>query len=432
VRRALPLAVGVVAGLIAAPRGAFAGEPPVASDLRVAFEAQFPKSDANATALELERLAAGIGIDLAPQPRRDPEKPDEPVPPPKDGRARPEPGTEFKLPVQEFLQRELSVADERIGRAAPVVEKFLEEHGDDVAAIESVLLAHEEPRWEIDVALRGDAPIPNLLGHIRLQRLLLARALVLARQGDKDGAEQTMEASWRLHGAVLSRPDLISQLIAVAVARFQSGVLRKIDSPFYDWPDRLRAGGVLEGVLVALQNENWFFKEGEERDGRPGPYGHAWRGFVANVQAYRGCSWDSRMLADAWRRASEEIETDDEYDAVTSISTPNLFEAVLRARRVAIDNELTALVLDARAERAALRRPRWPGRLRTLGAGLCPNGPWSYRVERNGTARFAFEDHVEGGSTPFQLPLQFFAGTPLKRRPTKKGEVVNPPPKPAS
>jgi len=44
-----------------------AGEPPAASTLRVALEAQFPKSAANETALELERLSARIGIDLAPR-----------------------------------------------------------------------------------------------------------------------------------------------------------------------------------------------------------------------------------------------------------------------------------------------------------------------------------------------------------------------------
>src|SRR5436190_12596394 len=64
-----------VLGLLSACTAAYAVEPPRPSDLRVAFEAQFPKSDANGTALDLERLAARIGIDLAPRALADPEKP---------------------------------------------------------------------------------------------------------------------------------------------------------------------------------------------------------------------------------------------------------------------------------------------------------------------------------------------------------------------
>jgi hypothetical protein len=407
---------------------ALGAEPPSASTLRAAFEAQFPKSDANGTALELEGLSAGIGIDLAPRAPVDPNKPDEPAPPPKDGRARPEPGTENRLPLIEFLQRELSVTNEKIGKASPVVEKFFEEREAEISEIESYLLSHEEPRWEVDVQARMDAPIPNLLGNIRLQRVLLTRALLLARGGNPNGAIETMEASWRLQSALLVRPDLISHLIAIAVARFQAGVLRKIDSPALGWSERLRSPSAgVAGYEAALQNQIWFHSREAEADPDFQTYRHAWERFIELVERRSPCSWSEAVFGDAWEEATP--DADEDHRIIFGIATPNLNNGLLRARLLAVDAELTALILDARGERAALRHPRWPAKLLTLGSGVCPEAKWSYRALPDGTARFRFESRLEGNEgIPYRLPLEFIAGTPLKRRPAKKGVVVNPPP----
>jgi hypothetical protein len=54
--------------LISATALALAGERlPEPASTRAAFEAQYPKSGPSGSALELERLAAGVGIDLAPK-----------------------------------------------------------------------------------------------------------------------------------------------------------------------------------------------------------------------------------------------------------------------------------------------------------------------------------------------------------------------------
>lgn len=406
------------------------GEPPSVSDLRIAFEAQFPKSDANGTALELERLASALGINLVPGPFPEPPKEGETPPPPNDGRVRPAPGTEMALPLLDFLQRELAVSDERIGRAPPAVERFLEEREGEISAIESILLGNEEPRWEMDVAAGTKSPIPNLLGVLRLQRLLLTRALVLARAGETDAAVETMEASWRLHGALLSRPELISQLIAIAVAKLQVGVLRKIDSPAYGWSERLRSpGSGAAGIAAALANEIWTYSTESSHEEGFASYARTYRRFLANLEPLSLCSWSEAILKGAWEDAVLEMDDENLRIILLEIQTPNLSNGLLRARRLAIDSELTALVLDARAERAALRRPRWPAKLLTLNTGVCSEARWAYRVERNGTARFRLETAIDDPDVvPFRLPLEFTAGKPLVRRPARKGVVVNPAP----
>ena len=385
-------AVAVAASTLVLSNNGRAGEPPHAADLRADFDAQFPKSAANGTALD----------------------------PPDDGRTRPAPGTENRLAFQDFVQKELAVTNERIGRAAPAIERFLEDRGGEISRIEGLLLTHEEPRWEIDVGAEAKAPIPNLLGILRLQRLLLTRALVFAREGRTDDALETMEASWRLQGSVLSRPEIISQLIAIAVARFQAGVLRKIDSPAYGWSERLRSPGAgVDGYEAALQNEAWFFPA--RADPKDELFSRAKfaanRAFLAGVEREDLCSWSPDGLEAMWQDAASGIEDEPIRNFIAEVAWPNIANGLLRARQVAVDSELTALILDARAERAAQRRPHWSGRLLTLGTGVCPDARWSYRVSLNGTARFAFEGRLEGADgAPFRLPLEFTAG---KAKPSK-------------
>ena len=410
----------VLAAILVPAAGARAGEPPQAANLRAAFIAQFPKSGANSTALELEERAAALGIDLAPKTPMDPERPDVIPPPPKDGRVRPAPGTELQLPFADFVQRELAETTEKVGRAAPAVERFLEEHDGEIGQIEACLLTHEEPRWELDVEAETKAPLPNVLGLLRLQRLLLTRALVLARERKTDAALETMEASWRLHGALLSRPELISQLLAIAVARLQAGVLRKIDSPAYGWSERLRSPGFgVAGYEAALQNEGWRFPErtNPEDDAFARAERNTDRGFVERLERQDLCSWTQASLAETWNDAASQVESDPVRTVLSEINRPNISGGLLRARQVAIDSELTALVLDARVERAAQRRPHWPDRLLTVGTGVCPEARWTYRVNPNGTVRIAFESRIEdAGGSPFRLPLEFTAGKPRPAR----------------
>jgi hypothetical protein len=244
-----------------------------------------------------------------------------------------------------------------------------------------------------------------------------------------------MEASWRLQSAVLSRPELISQLIAIAVARFQAGVLRKIDSPAFGWSERLRKGlGGLTGYQAALQNEAWILSAEDAGDRISIEEARAAGRYIESLAQTSVCAWSETDFEAARDAAAAEIESEEVRYVFLEIRSGNFPDGLKRARRAAVDAELTALILDARAERMAVRRPRWPANLRTLQTGVCPEAQWTYEVLRNGTAHFALRTRIAADSTPFHLPLEFTAGTPLKRRPTKKGVVVNPPPppKPAS
>jgi hypothetical protein len=415
---------------IAAGSRALASEPSAAT-LRSAFEAQFPKAEASAAALQLERLAAPLGIELAPKEEAGP-RPLEAAPtnasgeasaPAFNGRERRRPSAEESAGYQRiseavfgFLDRELKDPGERIGAPSQDLERSLEERQDALVSIESVLLREADVHWESDVSRGYASPLPNLPGHLRLQRLIIARALLEARRGETDGALQTLEASWRLNQTLSSRPEMICQLIVVAVAELEVGALRKLDTPAYGWADRFRDGKLFSAYFAAFQNQAWFNPDVTDLTGEEGAFGRALRQVAEEFPKRDLCAWTPETLRDTLSRAVRDQFSED--DPMAELVMPNLLGGFTRLRRLLVDAELTALVLDARAERAASRKHAWPDKLLGVGAGVCPDGGWSYHPSGKGTALFAFEGRlVEEPSASFRIPLTFTAGVPTPPHP---------------
>src|SRR5262249_39605849 len=192
-----------------------------------------------------------------------------------------------------------------------------------------------------------------------------------------------------------------------------------VDSPAYSWTDRLRGGSILAGFLAAFQNQAWMSSSGaEDLTGEAGGYGRALRQIADEFQRNDLCDWSPEKLQEAWKRAFR-----DQAPQAPEPATRNLVEIFLRVRRYLVEAELTALVLDARAERAASRERAWPAKLSTVGRGVCGDAGWSYRPSREGTAAFSFEGRLAGGqSSGLTLPLAFTAGarTSPAPAPTKR------------
>lgn len=425
------LSVAALAAMIPAILSA-AGSPEPAST-RAAFEAMYPTTTTSAAALELERLAASIGIDLAWPEEKDKREHDHPTA---------EAAKAYEVvstAVFEFLNRELKRADEGIGLPPPALTAFLEQNDPILESIRSVASGNREISWDVDVTLRQKAPLPYLAGQIKLQRLLIACALVQAHRGDPDSALQTLEASWRLSEALSARPEMVAHIVALAAERLQAGALRKIDSPAYGWTDRLRSRRTPDGFAAVVANEVWL-NEPDIADltGSDGSTGRAWARVAASLHGVDPCTWTKAGLGRIVEEAYRAEATDE--DGVT-LALPTTMGSLERVRRVMIDSELTALLLDARAERAASRRRAWPGRLTTLGAGVCPREAWTYRVSKNGTVTISFggrsdETEVVG----LRLPFTANAGVPAARarRPPRRpfarkaeaGRAVRPPASP--
>ncbi len=421
----------MLAAAVIPARSLLAGsEPPRPSSFRSALEAQFPRRPASGPALALEELAASLGLDLAPR-RTETEIPSDEHGTPSvrkgDGRSRPAPETAKAFEsvgsaAGQFVDREVRTSQEKVAPPSPSLERFLADHEGEMAAIQSLLLREDDVRWEMDASKGAESPLPNLLGFLRLQKLLLAKALIEIRGGRSDEALQTLEASWRFDEAVLGRPELISQLIHIAVAKLQVGVLRKIDAPPYGWSERLREGRALAGYAAAFENQFWFMQpDASDLTGKAGAFGRVLRRIGEEFQQRDLCEWApgtlQKLVDESYEREGDELDKGD-------AAVPNLVDGFLRARRYEIDAELTALVVDARLERDASRRRHWPVKLLSAGRGACPEAKWTYRPLANGTVSLSYERRIaESDSPAVRMPFEFVAGQPNPpvRRPARKG-----------
>jgi len=398
------------------------GSPPAASDRpsasarRSAFEAQYPKTEVSEAALGLESLGASLGLGLTPREnvylaeREGPRKKER-------VRFRPTPEAqasflEIRSIVSQFLDRELESADEQIGAPPPAVERYFAAHENVLSDVVSLLLRERDIRWEMDVSLAATAPIPSLLGNLQLQRLLVTRSLLQERRGERDAALHSLEAAWRLNQVLSSRPELLCHLIVVAAAKLHAGALRKLEAPAHGWAERLRGEKLFAAFLAAFQNQVWLTSpDVQDLTGERGAFGRILRKVAHDFSSRDLCDWTAEKLQESWNRAARDESSEER--SIAGISLPNSIDSFLRWRRYSIDAELTALLMDARAERASSRRGAWPSTLAAVGKGVCPKQRWSYRASRDGTATFAFEGKlVEPTSPTLRLPLRFTAGAP--------------------
>ncbi len=365
-----------------------------------AFATAFPKAPATGVALELEALTARLGIDLAPKnERRD--HPD------------PEAAKAYQAvapAIRQYVDQQLEGASERVDAPGGAVKGYLAEHGATLDAIVAVALDRREIAWEIDVTAGLYAPTPNVLGQVRLQLVLAARALDEARRSDPDAALRTVEAMWILVQSLASRPEMVSQILVQNAARLVVGMLRKVDSPASVWVDRFRGRAFFESFLAALQNDAWHLaSDAEELEAVQGMT-RVHRRFVANLAARDPCGWTREDLDRSWKVAvSGELG---EIEIMATTGLENSLDGLNRWHRYLLDAELTALVLEARGEKAASLDGAWPARPANLESSVCPGSFWKYQRSSSGDVTLAFEGRAPAVERGLILPLTFRSAPP--------------------
>jgi hypothetical protein len=423
-RRGLAALLSV--SLTASP--AFAGDwtpPPVATTWK-AYEAAYPKKSVSAAALELESLAARLGIDLAPQGPAvpDPDDPDKVVTlRPDDGRDRPDPELERRMhspisAVGHWAEEELAEPSARVGKPSDAVTRFFEENAARLDAIAAVASGTRPVDWELDVALRGEAPLPNLLGLTRLQRLLAARALLQVRAGEDDAALVTIEGMWRLAESLADQPYLISQLTAMRQARLVVGLLRKVSVPAFGWESRLRQRAFYEAFLAAFQNDPWPTAADPELAPTVETITRIYRRFADSLADRSACDWTKESLTHAWEVAASAEKSPD--DMIAAIAWDSIVDMIPRSQRLLLESELTGLVLQALAEKAASRDGEWPEHLPNLESSVCPGRFYSYRRDAGVTISFGSPLPGADEARGLVLPATFRGLPPPTPTPTAK------------
>jgi len=344
---------------------------------------RYPAVSANTAALEVESLAAELGLDLVPRHIDERERPTE------------EQTADFDALRERVFGRYAVKQIQRVSRgsiepAPPELLAYLERHSDSLAALRRQLIDGETPMWESDLAAGWEAPLPNLLGQINLHKLLVNAAIERAHAGDSDGALRNLEASWRLNESLRTSPALICQLIRIAAARMQVGALRYVPEVPESWIARLAAADHRSSFIEAMQYEGRMWIDpgaenlGDEwwhRVARPAtkPYvrvcladaSERWRLRLARLQSVDALC-DYHLPAHG---ADLEIELP-RWNRLGGSVAPNLSNATDRVARLEVDIELTLLLLDR--DQARRSDPEgWPGELPDeIVSAACPRDRW--------------------------------------------------------
>ena len=391
------------------------GKPPEVALSRQAYEAQYPKQTATAAALEIERLAAALGIDAAPDARPE---------------ARPEAAVVSASAraisaSAEYVNGQLQDASDAVARPPRVVAEFLDQHAAVLANLVEAASGSREIAWELDVSLGTKSPVPSWAGLTTLQKVIAAQVLLDLYRSDPASALEGIEAIWQVARCLSARPELLSQLMAMVQARLAVGLLRKVRAPAYGWEVRLREGEFHQGFLAAFQNDAWPSADHPGMAGDAETVARIYRRFADGLVERSACAWTIADLQHGWDVAISGDADPNEIDLTNS--SDSIIRMLMRSYRLLFDSELTALVLDARAERAASRDDEWPLHLPDLESKVCPGRFYVYA--RPGAMTLAFEGPAPGtGEAVLTLPSSFRGAPAPTRTPTPRPPVLTPTP----
>ena len=324
----------------------------------------YPPRETSNDATRLIALAAAAGIDLA-------------APSGRGAMSR-------RTPLSEYLDKQLTRADNGIDPPPPELVKDLSEHEAALAALRAYLAGRTAIVWPVDVVAAAQAPLPNLFGHYALTRLLIAHALTSPATAADD-----LYAAWRLQGVLWHRPELISKQVALAGTRMINAAARRLDAR-PAWFDEMGAIDYRRSMLSAEQAEAWTHRKQVEDEGRQSDRGVidvviepfdelCAANFAAVARRASGelaqshdCAIDGRALD---RRVREMLPF---WNRRSWFAMPNLGSVWQRVARFQAEREATERIF-------AIKSGKWTP---DLERSACSDGTWIYA---DGKLRFSRE-----------------------------------------
>lgn len=319
------------------------------------FPERFPPTEPNETALRLGALGAAMGLEMVPA---------EVVEGPRPSEASAARFAEHKRQLEEYLDAVAAGPSRAAWPPVPAeLGDLLEEVQPRLGELVVLLRDAPPPVWRSDLSRGIEAPLPNFLGVLRLQDVLVARAASQAHDGRPERALELLEASWRLNQAVLARVSLLAQLVGQRAVSRQAGVLRGVCGAPRHWQERLAGLDLQEGIFVALHAEAFMAYRSASLDPFPGTGLQEW-----SVPFMR---WGLRDYAHRFQRILDDLATEDvrtfdpdafldramaglpRWQIVARILLPNMFATWPESARHDLETELTRHVLVRRAALAA-------------------------------------------------------------------------------
>lgn len=351
---AVIVVVWVVGGFVASAGMQRIGDEqwPAGLGTLASVETRFPAQKTNDDARALVALAAPLGISFEASSNT----PDA-----------------VRTAIGEYVKAEHGRAEAAISEPPAEVQTYLVAHDAEIDALRDHLLQGDPIVWDLDLSKGFDAPVPNLLGHMNVARLLTARALLRGR-GDDARAWDDLHGAWRVAQTLEPRPELISQLIALAITRFVNAAAWKLpQAPNNAWFAEVQRLDSRRLLIGAYQNEMYVMWRNAERTtngvmgvlGRPYlrwqivDMAHRQRAAMEKLAAVTTCSLGGPSTEDIPR-----------WNVLASMVTPNLDASWSRLFRSIPEREATM-----NAMRIAGGQP-------IVGKSACSDATWRFESDR--------------------------------------------------
>jgi hypothetical protein len=308
--------------------------------------------------------------------------------------------------ISGYAQREVTKTGGEIAAPPERVRTFLDQRERQIDDIVELLSDSKPPGWESDVLLGYAAPVPNLMGQMRLHRVLAARALDLAHQGRKKESERVFRASWNLNTSLRERGEMVSQMIAIAIARMQAGLARRLPLDAAAWRGRLTEHDYRESLLRSMEVEAiaalpvWPTDSLSDRASRA-EFLDARRKILVRLR-------DSPVGGEVGIVRGREVSGSDSRSpgaVVEKREAQNLPDAIRRADRLILDLELSQRVLEARTLKAKLGH--WPAVVPGVDASRMPGEHWTYSAGKGRMTILFSRELGWTGPKGWILPLRY-------------------------
>jgi hypothetical protein len=306
----------------------------------------------------------------------------------------------FSEPIVNYLKAEHVRAEPTIGAPPAELVAYLAEHEKEIDAVRDHLLRAASIQWDLQPAEWLDAPMPNLLGHMHLSRLLTARALAYGHANDARAWED-LHAAWRLASSLKERPETITQLIFMAIARSVNATAWKLPQPSAPWFADVLNVDHRQLLLRAHQHETWVIVR-HAKKAIPGVKGflmkpylrwstinftHHQRETAAQIAATTACTFDGGAFA------QQRFEAIPRWNVPARVVTPNSGATWQRMLRAIPEREATA-----NAMRIAQGQP-------IVAKSACSDGAWTYANGRLSFSRDLPKSSPVENAMPLSLAI---------------------------
>jgi hypothetical protein len=367
-----------------------------------------PKAPSNETALELERIVRQFQVVQAAMPV---------TKTPESGQGQLEPIN--TVLASRYVDQQIRRAHDYLDPVPEEISNYLGKHAADLNALYHLLNNSARPHWETDYAKRLSAPVPNLQYFRQLQDIIALDAFDKVHRGENSDAQDAIKASWRISRSILDRPELISQVVGLALLKVEAGVLRKTKAVPAEWHNQLNLdlrNSVLNSLKLdaAVVFQAFINHEGESRSGSAGvewwghylgyfgaPLFHLWalqdlQAMVVSLKDLQFadiCSFDPDQAHRQYLNSTADIGEGKNY-------VPNGYRAWKLATLTMAELEITREVLKLKSVMQSKKGEENLRQLTTADSGLCPHIKWQHVLESDGSVT------IKGNRLPVWMAVE--------------------------